>query len=94
VVSSVTSDYQILLADFTPPIDPDQYSIWHSTQNTNFTHFSNLKIDKLLEDGRRTSDQKLRKEIYQDFQRFLLEDCPAVFLFKSNSYSISRKTLI
>lgn len=93
VVSSVTNDYQILLADFTPPVDPDQYSIWHSTQSTNFTHFSNLKIDKLLEDGRRTSDQKLRKEIYQDFQRFLLEDCPAVFLFKSNSYTLSRKNL-
>lgn len=93
VVSSVTSDYQILLADFAPPIDPDQYTIWHSTQPTNFTHFSNLKIDKLLEDGRRTSDQKLRKEIYQDFQRFLLEDCPAVFLFKSSSYTLSRKML-
>lgn len=93
VVSNVTSDYQVLLADFTAPVDPDQYSIWHSTQSTNFTHFSNLKIDKLLEDGRRTSDQKLRKEIYQDFQRFLLEDCPAVFLFKSNSYSISRRPL-
>ena len=93
VVSGVTSDYQIILADFTPPVDPDQYSIWHSTQPTNFTHFSNLKIDKLLEDGRRTSDQKLRQEIYQDFQRFLLEDCPAVFLFKSNSYTLSRQPL-
>lgn len=94
VVSGVTSDYQIVLTDFTPLVDPDQYTIWHSTQSTNFTHFSNLKIDKLLEDGRRTSDQKLRKEIYQDFQRFLLEDCPAVFLFKSNSYTLSRKTLL
>ncbi len=93
VVSNVTSDYQAILTDFTPPIDPDQYSIWHSTQPTNFTHFSNLKIDKLLEDGRRTSDQKLRKEIYQDFQRFLLEDLPAVFLFKSNSYTLSHKQL-
>jgi peptide/nickel transport system substrate-binding protein len=93
VVSNITSDYQIILTDFTPPLDPDQYTIWHSTQGTNFTHFSNLKIDKLLEDGRRTSDQKLRKEIYEDFQRFLLEDCPAVFLFKSNTYTLSRKTL-
>lgn len=93
VVSGITSDYQIILTDFTPPIDPDQYTIWHSTQATNFTHFSNLKIDKLLEDGRRTSDQKLRKEIYQDFQRFLLEDCPAVFLFKTNSYRLSRKNI-
>ncbi len=93
VVSNLTTDYQILLADFTPPIDPDQYAVWHSTQATNFTHFSNLKIDKLLEDGRRTSDMKLRKEIYQDFQRFLLEDCPAVFLFKSNSFTLTRKPL-
>ncbi len=93
VVSSLTSDYQIILADFTPPLDPDQYSIWHSTQPTNFTHFSNLKIDKLLEDGRRTSDQQLRQEIYQDFQRFLLEDSPAVFLFKSASFTLSRKPL-
>lgn len=93
VVSTITSDYQILLTNFAPTIDPDQYTIWHSTQATNFTHFSNLKIDKLLEDGRRTSDQKLRKEIYQDFQRFLLEDCPAVFLFKSSTYTLSRKSL-
>lgn len=94
VVSSITSDYQIMLTDFTPPIDPDQYTIWHSTQATNFTNFSNLKIDKLLEDGRRTSDQKLREEIYEDFQRFLLEDSPAVFLFKSSSYTLSRSPIL
>lgn len=94
VVSSVTSDYQIILADFTPPRDPDQYTLWHSTQPTNFTHYSSLKVDKLLEDGRRTRDTKLRKEIYQDFQRFLLEDCPAVFLFKTTSFNISRSPLL
>ena len=93
VVSTMSSDYQVLLADFTPPVDPDQYSLWHSTQPTNFTHFNNLKVDKLLEDGRRTLDTKLRTQIYQDFQRFLLEDCPAVFLFQSDSYTLSRKPL-
>jgi len=91
VVSAVTSDYQIILADFTPPADPDQYSLWHSTQPTNFTHYSNLKVDKLLEDGRRTLDQKLRREIYQDFQRFLLEDSPAIFLFETSSFTLSRQ---
>ncbi len=90
VVTTVTSDYQALLADYTPPTDPDQYTIWHSTQPGNFTHYANLKVDKLLEDGRRTSDRKLRKEIYQDFQRFLLEDSPAVFLFDTSAYQISR----
>lgn len=94
VVSGLTTDYQLILADYTPPVDPDQYTIWHSTQPTNFTHFSNLKVDKLLEDGRRTLDQKLRKDIYQDFQRFLLEDSPAIFLFDTSAYTVSRKSLI
>lgn len=93
VVSNIADDYQILLADFAPPTDPDQYTIWHSTQPTNFTHYSNLKVDQLLEDGRRTSNLKLRRELYQDFQRFLLEDSPAVFLFASNSYTLERKPI-
>ncbi len=94
VVSGASSDYQMILADYAPPADPDQYTIWHSTQATNFTHYSSLKVDKLLEDGRRTNDPKLRKEIYQDFQRFLLEDCPTIFLFDTSSYALSRKSLI
>lgn len=93
VVTTITNDYQALLADYAPPADPDQYTIWHSTQPTNFTHYTNLKVDKLLEDGRRTRDKKLRKEIYQDFQRFLLEDCPAVFLFNTSSFNLSRKPI-
>lgn len=91
VVTSLTNDYQAFLADYAPPKDPDQYTVWHSTQATNFTHFNNLKVDKLLEDGRKTLDKKLRKEIYQDFQRFLLEDSPAIFLFHTSVYDLSHK---
>jgi peptide/nickel transport system substrate-binding protein len=93
VVTNITSDYQALLTDYAPPIDPDQYTIWHSTQPTNFTHYSNLRVDKLLEDGRRTMDPKLRRDIYQDFQRFLLEDSPAVFLFRTTGFTLSRKPI-
>lgn len=94
VISSVSSDYQIILADFTPPKDPDQYTLWHSTQATNFTKYSNLKVDKLLEDGRRTLDQKLREDIYSDFQRFLLEDSPSIFLFETEKFALSRKKIL
>lgn len=93
VVTTLTSDYQVLLADYAPPTDPDQYTTWHSTQGTNYTHYTNLKVDKLLEDGRRTADLKLRRDIYQDFQRFLLEDSPAIFLFETTSFDLSRKPL-
>lgn len=91
VISNINSDYQVLITDYEPPKDPDQYTIWHSTQPTNFTNYSNLKVDQLLEDGRRTLDKKLRTEIYQDFQRFLLEDSPAVFLFNTTGFTLSRQ---
>jgi ABC-type transport system substrate-binding protein len=45
----------------------------------------------LLEDGRRTSDVGERRIIYADFQKFLIEDVPASFLFFPYEYDISRK---
>jgi peptide/nickel transport system substrate-binding protein len=90
-VDSVPTDYQIYLADFTISKDPDQYPLWHSDQIRNITKYKNLRIDKLLEDGRRTSDVGERRIIYADFQKFLIEDVPASFLFFPYEYDISRK---
>ena len=91
VVSAIEPDWQILLIYQEIPDDPDQHALWHSTQDTNISHYSDLKIDKLLEDGRRTLDMSKRKEIYQDFQRFLAEDLPAIFLEHPVVYNISRR---
>lgn len=92
IMASVPSDYQALLAIFDIPDDPDQYSIWHSTQTaTNITHYNNPRIDKLLEDGRSQIDVEERKKTYLDFQRFLVEDSPAAFLYYPSTFTISRK---
>lgn len=91
VINSVSEDFQALLATQEIPSDPDQYLFWHSTQTTNISHYKSPKVDKLLEDGRKTSEEDKRKPIYQDFQRFLVEDTPAVFLFHPTVYNISRK---
>lgn len=80
----------VLLAIREIPQDPDQYSIWHSTQVDQRLAYQNPKIDKLLEDGRKTIDLEERRLIYQDFQRFINEDVPAIFLFHPSSYSIER----
>jgi len=91
VVSNIPASYQALLAIFDIPDDPDQYSMWHSTQQqTNITHYSNPRIDKLLEDGRTVLDIVERKQIYLDFQRFLVEDSPAIFLYYPTTYTIKR----
>ena len=91
VENSVPPDYEALLSAQDLPPDPDQYPFWHSTQSqTNITGYANVKIDKLLEDGRQEVDQKKRAIIYADFQRRLVEDAPAVFLYYPKVYTIIR----
>lgn len=92
VTPDIPTDFQALLVAQAIPADPDQYNLWHSTQtSTNLTHLNHPRIDKLLEDGRKTLDQTERLKIYQDFQKFLVEEAPAAFLYYPESYTITRK---
>ncbi|MBP9719264.1 MAG: hypothetical protein KBD46_02250, partial [Candidatus Levybacteria bacterium] len=90
-VDTVPSDFQIFLGDYTIPKDPDQYMLWHSRQENNITNYENKRIDKLLEDGRKTISQQERKKIYDDLQKYLLADAPAAFLYFPYEYTVTRK---
>ena len=90
IISFVPEDFDVLIIAREIPEDPDQYYFWHSTQEGNLSKFKNLRIDKLLEDGRRTVNAEERKDIYFDFQRFLVEESPVVFLSHPVVYNISR----
>lgn len=92
VSSIIPDDFQAYLTILDMPVSPDQYTLWHSTQTaTNISKYTNPRIDKLLEDGRTELDVEARKKIYLDFQRFLLEDSPAAFLYHPTVYQIERK---
>ncbi|MFC1711591.1 ABC transporter substrate-binding protein [Patescibacteria group bacterium] len=93
LINAFTSDYQVFLGIQEIPIDPDQYSLWHSTAIENITNFNDPRVDKLLEDGRKITNLDTRKEKYADFQRFLLEESPVAFLFYPSIYKISRSTV-
>lgn len=73
------------------PTDPDQYVLWHSTQPGNITGYTSARNDKFLEDGRQTIDKEKRKQKYLDYQKYLVEDAPAAFLFYPTIYTITRK---
>ena len=91
VENVVPEQYQVLLSAQDIPIDPDQYIFWHSTQvNTNITGLANAKIDKLLEDGRMEQNQQKRKLLYIDFQKRLVDELPALFLYYPTSYTVAR----
>lgn len=82
VESGIPQNFQALLITQKIPSDPDQYSLWHSTQSeTNISKFSSPRVDKDLEDGRKIPDLETRKQKYQDFQKVLLDHAPATFLY-------------
>ncbi len=72
--------------------DPDCYDIWHSSKTRegefNFVGYRNERVDKLLEEGRRTFDQAKRAEIYHEIHRLIYEDQPYLFLYSADALPI------
>lgn len=91
VTPGVPAPYQAFLGELPVLKDPDQYTLWHTGQPGNITNYRNLRIDKLLEDGRQIYGRTERKNIYDDFQKYLIDDMPAIFLFFPYTYTLSRK---
>lgn len=74
------------------PSDVNQYFLWHSSQKgkSNITGYSNQKVDKLLEEFRATDSASLQKEIMSDFQKEIVKDAPALFLYYPHIFTIRR----
>lgn len=89
VARDMTDFDAFLLTRETPP-DPDQYPWWHSDQAGNLSQYQNPRVDKLLEDARKETDQQRRKLMYLEFQRYLVEDVPAIFLYHPLEYQLDR----
>lgn len=89
---SKPSNFDFLIAYWKVPSDPDQYYFWHSTQKQgNIGNYKNMKIDKILEDGRNTISIEMRKKIYNNYQKIIMDDPPGIFLFYPYIYIITRK---
>ncbi|WP_088178050.1 peptide-binding protein [Methylovorus sp. MM2] len=80
-----TGDFDVVLLGWGLSLDPDQFSIWHSSQQGpgqfNFIGYNNPQVDKLLEQGRMELDPDKRMKIYHEFASVLQEDSPIVYLF-------------
>jgi len=82
-----TRNYQAILFGEILAADPDPFAFWHSSQRKdpglNLALYQNKKADELLEESRQILDSQKRLEKYNEFQKILLEDAPAVFLYSS-----------
>lgn len=79
-----TGDFDAVVLGWGLGLDPDQYNIWHSSQQApgqfNFIGYRNPAVDDLLERGRLELNPDKRMKIYHEFARLLLEDSPIVYL--------------
>ena len=86
-----TGDFDVVILGWGLGLDPDQFNIWHSSQQApgqfNFIGYNNPNIDKLLEQGRTELNPDKRQKIYHQFAKVLLEDSPIVYL--SAGYGLS-----
>ena len=94
----VGKHFQMALVAFDNGPDPDQFSLWHSSENPDALNFASVLtpkqalIDKDLEDGRAASDRRTRKQAYSDFQDLMSDAAPAIFLYEPHyGYVTSRR---
>ena len=80
-----TSDFDAVILGWSLSLDPDQYNIWHSSQQKpgqfNFIGYSNKEVDQLLEEGRTELNPDKREKIYHAFSKILLRESPIVYLY-------------
>lgn len=66
--------------------DPDVYALWHSSRadgGANYAGLRDSEIDRLLAEGRATTDETQRKQIYSQFQRRWVELIPSLPLYQT-----------
>lgn len=65
--------------------DPDPFVFWHSSQRNdpglNIALYTNMLVDKILEQARSITDENQRKDLYRQFQEEIEKDVPAIFLY-------------
>lgn len=90
-------DYTSLLFGEVLGLDPDPFSFWHSSQKhdpgLNLALYDSNTADKLLEDARQTLDPDQRKLRYDQLQKLIVNDAPAVFLYSPDYLYIQPKNI-
>lgn len=70
--------------------DPDPFPFWHSSQiaapGVNLAQYANRRVDALLEEARTLRDANERAIRYDEFQKTVVGELPAIFLL-SPSYT-------
>jgi len=89
--------YDVLLFGQIINNEGDLFAFWHSSQRTdpglNIAMYTNAKVDKILEDASKTTDEHERIKKYAQFGEEIKKDLPAVFIYSPNFIYVVSKDL-
>lgn len=78
-----TNDYDLFILGFGGQLDPDRsmYRQFLTDGTSNYTNYSNPRVDELLAQGRRVSpDSPESVEIYNEAQMIVVEEAPYIYI--------------
>jgi ABC-type transport system substrate-binding protein len=95
------NDFDTYLGGWSTALDPDDYSIFHSSEiptketpsANNFPGWKNDEADRLLKEGREELDQEKRKAIYAEFQNLIHDELPYYFTWADLAHTGLSKRL-
>lgn len=90
-------DYNAILIGESYTASADPYVFWHGTAikdpGLNLSLYSNKKANKILEDLRPIIEPKKRASKLEEFQKLVLGDAPAAFLYSPNYIYIVKNSI-
>ena len=92
----VKRDYQASAAWWSTPSDPDVLPYYDSSAahvGNNIPNYQNLKLDQLLEQGRKATDPAARKRIYNEAQALMAKELPYLYLWYPQNITAYNKRL-
>ena len=91
---AIAGDFDMMLWRNHPGGDPDlQYIWWHSGSPVNFGRIDDPEVDRLLEEGRVTTDPDERAKIYQELNRRFADQAHGIWTTWSKWGVISAPTV-
>lgn len=70
--------------------DPENFAnvLFHSNSDYNLLDYTNSDLDKLLDQAKAEWDTQTRIDLYQQVEKMIVDDVPAIFLYHSIDYVV------
>jgi len=90
-------EYEAILFGNVINRDIDYYAFWHSSQRNdpglNLASYTSIESDKSLENARNSIDTEEKLSLLQKFEKEVINDVPAIFLYSPDFIYISPRNL-